>query len=75
MSAQPGIDPFRKRQVPDVARRLRRLRDDHRRQADLMWLGAMVTSFSDHELQLIADLGFFCPHDLDLLRKAGRGAG
>ena len=72
IKVQPPLDPFRQRQVPDVAGRLRRERDRHRRQADLMWLGCMVTMFSDHELQLLWDLGFLAPHDLDLLRQAGR---
>jgi hypothetical protein len=68
----PAIDPFRSRQVPDVAARFRRARDSHQRQADLMWLGSLVGLFSDHELRLLWDLGFLCPHDLDLLRQAGR---
>lgn len=66
------IDPFRKRQVPDVAGRLRRERDRHQRQADLMWLGAMTALFSDHELRLLRDLGFLSQHDLDLLSQSGR---
>jgi hypothetical protein len=66
-----SIDPFRQRQVPDVAGRFRRERDRHRRQADLMWLGTLVL-FSDHELRLLNDLGFLSPHDRDLLREAGR---
>lgn len=70
--ASPAIDPFRKRQVPDVARRFKQERDKCRRQADLMWLGAMAAMFSDHELKLLEDLGFLCPHDRDLLRQAGR---
>ncbi len=67
----PQIDPFRKRQVRDVADRFKAERDRCQRQADLMWLGALVT-FSDHDLRLLYDLGRFCPHDLDLLAKAGR---
>lgn len=71
-SAQPAIDPFRSRQVPDVWRRFREERERQRRHADLMWLGAMVAMFTDHELGLLRDLGVMCPHDLDLLRQAGR---
>ena len=67
-----GIDPFRSRQVPDVAGRLRRERDRHQRQADLMWLGTMAALFSDHELRLLNDLGFLSQHDRDLLGQAGR---
>lgn len=66
------IDPFRSRQVPDVASRFRQERDRSRRQADLMWLGSMTALFSDHELQLMQDLGFLSQHDRDLLRQAGR---
>ncbi len=69
----PVIDPFRSRQVPDVAGRFDRERKRHQRQADLMWLGAMTGLFSDHELQLMNDLGFLSQHDLDLLKQAGRG--
>lgn len=67
-----AIDPFRRRQVPDVAGRFLRERDRHQRQADLMWLGTMVALFSDHELKLLYDLGFLSQRDRDLLRKAGR---
>lgn len=67
----PNIDPFRSRQVPEVARRWREARDRQRQQADLMWLGSMIASFSDHDLKLLSDLGFMCPHDRDLLAKAG----
>ena len=67
------LDPFRKRQVPDVAGRFLKERDRHQRQADLMWLGVLVAMFSDHELGLLEDLGFMCQHDWDLLRQAGRG--
>lgn len=66
------VDPFRRRQVPDVAGRFTRERDRHQRQADLMWLGAL-TLFSDHDLRLLSDLGFLSQHDRDLLRQAGRG--
>lgn len=72
MSAQPALDPFRSRQVPDVAGRFLREREQQQRQADLMWLGTMVAMFTDHELGLLRDLGFLSPHDLDLLRQAGR---
>ena len=68
----PSIDPFRERQVPDVAGRFERERDRAKRQADLTWLGAMVAFFSDHELQLLNDLGFLSQHDRDLLAQAGR---
>lgn len=68
----PAIDPFRSRQVPDVAGRFLRERDRQRRQADLMWLGVMATLFSDHDLRLLNDLGFLCPRDRDLLKQAGR---
>ena len=66
------IDPFRERQVPDVAGRFLKERDRHQRQADLMWLGAMAALFSDHELRLLNDLGFLSQHDRDLLCQAGR---
>jgi hypothetical protein len=67
-----NLDPFRSRQVPEVAGRFRRERDRQRRQADLMWLGAMAALFSDHELRMLDDLGFLSKRDLDLLRQAGR---
>lgn len=69
------IDPFRQRQVPDVAGRFQRERDRHQRQADLMWLGSMTALFSDHELRLMNDLGFLSQHDRDLLAQAGRPIG
>lgn len=72
MKVTPKIDPFRERQVPDVAGRFERERDRCRRQADLMWLGAMVAMFSDHELQLMEDLGFLSERDRNLLAQAGR---
>ena len=67
----PDIDPFRRRQVPNVADRFLKERDQQKRHADLMWLGAMVL-FSDHELRLLHDLGFLSQHDRDLLGQAGR---
>ena len=67
----PTIDPFRKRQVPDVAGRFLRERDRQKRQADLMWLGTLML-FSDHELRLLNDLGFLSQWDHDLLGQAGR---
>ena len=67
------LDPFRQRQASDVARRFLKERDQHKRHADLMWLGTMAALFSDHELQLLADLGYLSPHDCDLLK--GRLAG
>jgi hypothetical protein len=66
-----ALDPFRRRQVPDVAGRFRRERQQYQRQADRMWLGTLVT-FSDHELRLLDDLGVLSQHDRDLLRQAGR---
>ena len=66
--AASSIDPFRQRQVSDVAGRFLKERDEHKRHADLMWLGTMAALFSDHELQLLADLGFLSPHDCDLLK-------
>ena len=66
------IDPFRKRQVPDVAGRFLRERKRHERQAALMWLGVLAGLFSDHELRLLDDLGFLSQHDRDLLRQATR---
>jgi hypothetical protein len=66
-----SIDPFRKRQVPDVAGRFLKERTKHQRQADLMWLGAMAL-FSDHELRLLNDLGYLSQHDRDLLSQAVR---
>lgn len=68
----PSIDPFRSRQVPDVAGRFQGERERQQRQADLMWLGAMTALFSDHELRLLDDLGLMSQHDRDLLRQAGR---
>ena len=72
VSKSPDIDPFRRRQVPDVAGRFKKERDRQQRQADLMWLGAMAALFSDHELRLLNDLGFLCPRDRDLLSQVGR---
>ncbi len=67
----PSIDPFRKRQVPDIGGRFLAERKAHQLRADLTWLGSLVL-FSDHELRLLNDLGFLCPRDLDLLGQAGR---
>jgi hypothetical protein len=64
------MDPFRRRQIPDVASRFLRERDQHRRQADLMWLGALAGLFTGHELRLLDDLGFLSQHDRDLIRQA-----
>jgi hypothetical protein len=71
ISKAPSIDPFRGRQVPDVAGRFLAERDVHQLRADLMWLGSLVL-FSDHELKLLNDLGYLSQHDLDLLNQAGR---
>jgi hypothetical protein len=67
-----AVDRFRRRQVPDVAGRFLRERDRHQRHADLMWLGTLIAIFSDHELRLLADLGYLPQHDADLLAQAGR---
>jgi hypothetical protein len=67
------IDPFRQRQVSDVAGRFMRERKRHQRQADLMWVGTLVAMFSDHELRLLDDLGYLSQHDSDLLSQAERG--
>jgi hypothetical protein len=75
LKIQPAIDPFRRRQVPDVAGRFRQERERHQRAADLMWLGVLAGMFSEHEIQLLNDLGFLSQHDRDLLgqvRKAQR---
>lgn len=37
-----------------------------------MWLGTMITQFTDHELRLLRDLGFLTPHEIDLLSQSGR---
>lgn len=71
-SSGQQLDPFRSRQVPDVAGRFMRERDRSARQADLMWLGTMAALFSDHELRLMNDLGFLSQRDRDLLKQAGR---
>lgn len=68
-----GIDRFRARQVPDVAQRFLRERDRHHRQAGHMWLGQLAAEFSDHELRLLADLGYLSSHDLDLLNLIRKG--
>ena len=65
------VDPFRERQVPDVAGRFLKFRDMHQRSADLMWLGSLM-QFSDHELRLLNDLGYLSEHDRLLLSHAGR---
>ena len=67
----PQIDPFRERQVPDVAGRFLKYRTGHQRHTDMMWLGALV-QFSDHELRLLDDLGYLSQRDRGLLRQAGR---
>jgi hypothetical protein len=67
-----NLDPFRSRQVPEVAGRFQRERARQERQASLMWLGVMAAMFSDHELRLLDDLGFMSQNDRDLLRQAGR---
>lgn len=72
ISGLGDLDPFRERQARAVLDRFTREQDRHRRQAALMWAGAMVTMFSDHELRLIDDCGFLSPLDRDLLRQAGR---
>jgi hypothetical protein len=69
-----AIDPFRSRQVPEVAGRFLKERSRHQRQADLMWLGAMVALFSDHELRLLGDLGYLSDHDRGLIRQAERNS-
>lgn len=68
-----SVDPFRARQVPDVAGRFLKERDRQQRQADLMWLGTMAAMFSDHELRPLNDLGYLSEHDRNLLKQAGRG--
>jgi len=67
----PRLDRFRERQVSDVTGRFLAGRDQHQRQASLMWLGSLVL-FSDHELRLLDDLGFLSRQDRDLLGRAGR---
>jgi hypothetical protein len=67
-----ALDPFRSRQVPDVAGRFQAERKRHQRQADLMWLGTLVAMFSDHELRLLDDLGSLSQHDRDLIAQAQR---
>ena len=62
------LDPFRQRQASDVAGRFLKERDQHKRHADLMWLGTMAALFSDHELRMLDDLGFLSQHDRDLLK-------
>lgn len=69
---QPDLDPFRARQLPDIGRRFIRERDRHRRQADLMWAGTLVSMFTDHELRLLNDAGLLCQHDLDLIKQVRR---
>lgn len=69
-----GLDPFRARQLPDVAGRLLRERRRHQRHADAMWLGQLAALFSDHELGLLDDAGYLSQHDRDLLAQAGRPA-
>jgi len=72
--AEPRLDPFRSRQVPDVAGRFLREQQRHERQAALMWTGVLVAMFSDHELGLLNDLGFLSLSDLDKIKQAGRKA-
>lgn len=75
LKIEPVIDPFRSRQVPDVAGRFSKERDRHQRAADLMWLGVLASQFTPHEIRLLDDLGFLSQHDRDLLaqvRKAAR---
>lgn len=74
LSISPKIDPFRERQVSDVAGRFLKYRDMHQRAADLMWLGSLA-QFSDHELRLLDDLGFLSQRDRDMLAHAGRSVG
>jgi hypothetical protein len=71
IKVEPRLDPFRERQASDVAGRFERERKRQKRQADLMWLGAMIL-FSDHELRLLNDLGFLSQFDRDLLCQVGR---
>lgn len=71
----PTLDPFRSRQVPDVAGRFLKVRDGHQRHADLMWAGMLTVYFTDHELGLLNDLGYLSEHDLGLIRQANRKAG
>jgi hypothetical protein len=65
-----AIDPFRRRQVPDVTKRFREERDRHQTQADLMWLGTLIVMFTGHELRLLDDLGYLSQRDRSLLRQA-----
>lgn len=37
-----------------------------------MWAGTLATSFTSHELRLLNDAGYLCPHDFDLLKQARR---
>ena len=70
----PAIDPFRQRQVPDIAGRFLREQNRHQRQADLMWLGVLAALFTEHEIRLLDDLGYLSQHDKDLLRQAREAA-
>jgi len=74
-SGVQDLDPFRARQVPDVAGRFLKERKRHQRQADLMWLGTLVGMFSDHELGLLGDLGFLSQRDRALIAQAQRLVG
>lgn len=64
------LDPFRSRQVPEVAGRLCAERDQHQRQQDLAWTGVLVSQFSPFELRLLDDLGFLSEHDKSLVAAA-----
>jgi hypothetical protein len=72
---EPSLDPFRSRQVPDVAGRFLKERARHERQSHLMWLGTLVGMFSDHELGLLDDLGYLSAHDRGLIAQAQRRTG
>jgi hypothetical protein len=65
----PVIDPFRQRQVPEVAGRFLAERDRHQRQTDMAWLGVLASQFNTHEIRLLDDLGHLSQHDHDLLQQ------
>lgn len=56
----------------EAATRWVNLRDVHRAAERRMWIGALVTQFSDAELVLLNAAGYLCPDDIYRLRRAGR---
>lgn len=61
--------PSSTKALRDVGARWFRLRDEHRRASEHMWLGMIASEFTDTELDILGD--FLTPNDRALLRRLG----